>query len=190
VRLQNDVFRHNAAVYSRTWYYTALGGAAPTPREESSLRLELANGSRIVSLPGKESTIRGYSGVHRLIVDEAARVPDDLYRACRPMLAVSGGSLVALSTPWGTRGWWYEAWAHEAGWQRVCVPATACPRISPAFLEEERATLGPLWYDQEYLCEFRDSVDAVFRADDIHAAVLAGAAAGVGPLFGPGGIHV
>ena len=58
--------------------------------------LELENGSCIVSLPGKEGTIRGFSGVKLLAIDEAAWVPDDLYLAVRPMLAVSQGRLVAL----------------------------------------------------------------------------------------------
>src|SRR5204863_2959824 len=127
-------------------------------------------GSRILALPGKEASIRGFSAVRLLAIDEAARVPDDLYRAVRPMLAVSGGSLLALSTPFGTRGWWYEAWEHGEGWQRVKVPATECPRIAPAFLAEEAATLGEWWFSQEYLCEFRDAQDAVFRQQDIAAA--------------------
>lgn len=46
---------------------------------ESALRLELQNGSRIISLPGKEQTVRGFSGVRLLAIDEAARVPDELY---------------------------------------------------------------------------------------------------------------
>jgi hypothetical protein len=46
---------------------------------ESALRLELYSGSRIVSLPGAESTVRGYSKVSLLIVDEAARTDDGLY---------------------------------------------------------------------------------------------------------------
>jgi hypothetical protein len=33
----------------------------------------------------------GLEGLEVLVIDEAARVPDDLYRAVRPMLAVSGG---------------------------------------------------------------------------------------------------
>jgi tRNA(Met) C34 N-acetyltransferase TmcA len=43
-------------------------------------RLELDTHSRIVCLPGKEETIRSFSGVDLLVIDEAARVPDDLYR--------------------------------------------------------------------------------------------------------------
>ena len=43
-----------------------------------------------------EGTIRGYSGVSLLIIDEAAWVPDDHYASVRPMLAVSGGIFPAL----------------------------------------------------------------------------------------------
>src|SRR5499426_2764258 len=82
----------------------ALGPDAPALAEESALRLEWANGSRIVCLPGKEQTIRGFSGVSLLVVDEASRVPDELYYAVRPMLAVSGGRIVLLSTTFGRRG--------------------------------------------------------------------------------------
>src|ERR687897_3151559 len=66
---------------------------------ERKLSLELENESRIVTLPGTEKTVRGFSGVDLLVVDEAARVADELYYAVRPMLAVSGGRLLMLSTP-------------------------------------------------------------------------------------------
>jgi hypothetical protein len=140
--------------------------------EESALRIELAHGGRIVALPGKESTVRGFSAVSLLIVDEASRVLDDLYRAVRPMLAVSGGRVVLLSSPFGKRGFFYEEWAHGgAQWERIEVPATECPRIPPAFLDEERRALGDWWYSQEYLCQFRDTTDQVFSTADIDAAV-------------------
>lgn len=134
---------------------------------QSALRLELANGSRIVSLPGKEETVRGYSGVEILVVDEAARVSDDLYLSVRPMLAVSGGRLLALSTPFGTRGWWYEAWRSKEPWERYEVPASTCPRISSDFLGEEREAMGQWWYAQEYECQFLDAETQPFRREDI-----------------------
>ena len=138
--------------------------------EETALSLRLDNGARIVSLPGQEATVRGYSAVTLLCIDEASRVPDALYLACRPMLAVSGGRLVALSTPFGTRGWWYEAWRSEEPWQRYEVPADDCPRIPAAFLDEERRTLGAWWFDQEYGCTFLDAQSAAFRREDIDRA--------------------
>lgn len=78
------------------------------------LGMELRNGSRIEALPGTERTVRGYSGVDLLILDEAARVDDALYHAVRPMLAVSGGRLIMMSTPFGKRGVFFEARAGNA----------------------------------------------------------------------------
>ena len=138
---------------------------------ENKLELELTNGSRILCLPGSEATIRGFSGVALLVIDEAARVPDELYYAVRPMLAVSGGRLIALTTPFGKRGWFYEAWKSETSWERIETPATRCPRISAAFLEEEHLALGQRWFAQEYLCSFEDAVGSVFLREDLDAAL-------------------
>jgi Terminase large subunit, T4likevirus-type, N-terminal len=138
---------------------------------ESALRLELANGSRVVSLPGDEKNIRGFSGVALLVIDEASRVADSLYYAVRPMLAVSRGRLVALSTPFGKRGWYHDEWYSAGAWERVKITADQCPRISAEFLAEERRALGERWYRQEYLCSFEDTIDAVFSWADIQAAL-------------------
>ncbi len=153
--------------------YRALDRPVP-PEAESALRLELENGSRIISLPGKETTIRGLSGVRLIIIDEASRVPDALYMAVRPMLAVSGGRLALLSTPFGTRGFFWEAWKRRAEWDYYEVPAEECPRISPEFLEEEQETMGSWWYQQEYCCAFLDALTAAFRSEDIERIVKPG----------------
>ncbi len=180
VLLLSPSLRQSQELYRKVrGFLGALEADTPKPSEESALRLELANGSRIVSLPGKEATVRGFSGVALLIVDEAARVPDELYYAVRPMLAVSNGRLVALSTPWGKRGWWFEAWQNDPGWARVHITALDCPRIDPAFLEEERRSLGTWWFEQEYLGIFRDSTDSVFSYETVAAAF----SADVPPLF-------
>jgi len=150
-------------------FYRDLG--RPVPAEsETALTLSLENGSRIVSLPGQEGSVRGYSGVRLLSIDEASRVPTDLYMAVRPMLAVSGGRLVGMSTPFGTRGWWYEAWRSDQAWERYEVPATACPRISPEFLAEEREGMGEWWYEQEYMCRFLDAQTQAFTREEVDKA--------------------
>jgi hypothetical protein len=93
--------------------YQALGHIIPADSYRK-MGMELANGSRIEALPGTEKTIRGFSGVDLLLVDEASRVADELYYAVRPMLAVSGGRLMMLSTPYGKRGVFYEEWTGSA----------------------------------------------------------------------------
>jgi hypothetical protein len=138
---------------------------------DNEMSLAFPNGSRIVGLPGTEATVRGYSAVSLLLVDEASRVSDDLYRAIRPMLAVSGGTLWLMSTPFGKRGFFYETWAHGGdAWERVSVRAEECGRISPIFLEEERRAQGERWYRQEYGCEFVDATSGVFDRDLVEAA--------------------
>ena len=159
--------------------YRAAGRPVPASAE-SAMRLELDNGSRVVSLPGTDGSIRGFSAVRLLLIDEASRVLDDLYRAVRPMLAVGAGRLVAMSTPFGKRGWWHDAWTGDEAWERVRVPASACSRIPADFLAEERRALGQWWYRQEYECEFSDTTDSLFGADEVRAAITSD----VAPLFG------
>ena len=151
--------------------YRALPEATPIA-SETALELEFTNLSRIVALPGKEETIRGFSGVALLIVDEAARVMDDLYQAVRPMLAVSGGQIVLLSTPFGRRGFFHHEWEEGgADWHRTKITAYDCPRIPREWLEKEKQRIGDFWFEQEYLCVFKDAVSAVFRYEDIMAAM-------------------
>jgi hypothetical protein len=154
----------------------------PAPlTSESALELEFTNGSRIVALPGKEATIRGFSGVSLLIVDEASRVADELYQAVRPMLAVSGGDILLLSTPFGKRGFFHHEWTEGgADWHRTKVTANDCLRIPRNWLEQERQSIGDWWFRQEYMCEFVESVDSVFRYEDIQRALDPK----VTPLFG------
>jgi hypothetical protein len=151
-------------------HYRAL--QAPVQAQaQSALRIEWVNGSRIVSLPGAEQTVRGFSGVNLLVIDEAARVHDDLYHSVTPMVAVSSGKMILLSTPFGKRGFFYETWEHGEGWERTRITAYDCPRIPAEFLREEQATMPALWFQSEYLCEFVDVVDQVFATDDIQAAL-------------------
>ena len=139
---------------------------------DNEISLMLPNKSRIVGLPGTEATVRGFSAVSLMLIDEAARVPDELYKAVRPMLAVGGGDLLVMSTPFGQRGFFWDEWTnHPDRWERVSVPATACPRIPASFLEEERAVMGEHWFRQEYLCEFVDTDDAMFRRALLDAAI-------------------
>ncbi len=163
LRQSQELFRKALDVYKAT-------NRPVPPSAESAMRLELDNGSRVVSLPGTETSIRGYSAVRLLIVDEAARVEDSLYLSTRPMLAVGAGRLIALSTPFGTRGWWYEAWRGPEPWERYEIPATLCPRIPASFLAEERRNMGEWWFEQEYMCRFMEGQTQVFTREEVDRA--------------------
>jgi hypothetical protein len=145
---------------------------APEAVQASLTRLELANGSRLIALPGTEKTIRGLSAVSLILVDEAAAVEDSLMAAVRPMMATRPDArFIAMTTPRGRRGWLYEAWERGDGWERISVSADQCARISPAFLEEERRAHGPLIFSQEYECAFIESGDSAFSSMLIEQAM-------------------
>jgi hypothetical protein len=163
-RQSNELFR------KVSWFYRLIGSPVPLV-EDSATTLALATGSRVVSLPDSSDTIVGYSGPRLIIVDEAARTSDETYRAITPMLLRSRGRLVALSTPRGQRGWWYEAWhATDAKWERIEFPVAANPAVDPDWLAEERLMLGPLWAAQEFDCQFVASDQQFFTVESIDSA--------------------
>jgi hypothetical protein len=149
----------------------------------SVMSFEIGNGSRILSKPCSANTTIGYT-IDLLILDEAARIPDEVYAPLRPMLAIARskgrGNLLVLSTPNGKRGWFWDAWkkAEEdeangiiPAWERTRVTARQCPRISQKFLDDELRDIGVAWWRQEYDCLFADSIGQVFSQDSIDRAL-------------------
>ncbi len=136
---------------------------SPFKVKQTATELALENYSRVVCLPCNDETIRGYANISLLVIDEAARVPDELYRAVRPMLSASGGRLVCLSTPNGQKGFFYNAWTGGgADWHRIEVPADRIPRFTPELLDEQRRALGEVFYRQEYCCLFEMKEGVVY----------------------------
>jgi hypothetical protein len=151
-------------------FYGKLDGA-PSLKMESILRAEFTNGSRILALPSNEKTVRGLAAVNLLVIDEAARCEDALLQAVRPMMATSEGRLIALSTPFGKRGWFHESWSGgDPTWHRTMVTADQCPRISPEFLQEEMKELGAMRFSEEYGLQFLDPTESVFPSHIVDAA--------------------
>ena len=141
--------------------------------EDNKLSLTLRNGSRIVALPGDNPhSIRGFSAPRLIIEDESAWVKDTTHTALRPMLAASpNGQLVLMSTPFGRRGHFFDAWQLGGDlWHRISITAPECPRIDPGWLEAERAQIGDWRFRQEYLCEFVETTDQLFSFDLVQAA--------------------
>lgn len=150
-------------------HYEAMEDPPPLATE-SLTTLEFKQGGRIISLPGAEGTVRGYSGAKAIIVDEASRVPDTMMASLRPILATSGGRLIGLTTPAGKRGWFYKAWTEGKDWHRITITAEQCPRITEEFLHDELDELGMQMFRQEYHCEFVDDDTQVFPTEIIDAA--------------------
>lgn len=155
---------------------------ANTSQAPNKHELWLETGGRVEAVPNSAGKVRGIAAVDLVVVDEASRVPDELYSAVTRMTAVSGGKLALLSTPFGKRGFFYREWKnldidgkpvesqHDV-WSRHRVPWTFCPRIPQEHVDAERRRMGQAWVNQEYLdCvegdEFLSASSGVFDSEE------------------------
>jgi hypothetical protein len=142
-----------------------LTAASPAPAivNRTATSVRLANGSTVLALPGdRPDTVRGLT-LDLAAVDEAAFVRNEVIRVLLPMLSTTNGTMVMLSTPAGPVGPFYSAWNDEGNdWEKIMIRATACPRITPEFLEEAKRRLGPALFDNEFNCEFLTTTGGLF----------------------------
>ena len=133
-------------------------------------RISLKNGSKIYSLPAGRTgvTIRGFS-IDMLIVDEAAYIPESVWNAVIPMIAVSKetrglGSIILLSSPFGKGGYFFQA-CHDPDFRQWHISSEDCIRIPRDFLKKERSRMSKMEYAQEYLGDFVDEFDQLFKTE-------------------------
>lgn len=177
----------------------------PLMKQDAVYEKSWVNGSRVMALPGSERSVRGYSDPRFIILDEGARIQDETYKAAIPMMAGGRTELIALSTAYGKRGWFYRAWTgagENRSWERIMVTVrwvlsedethlVEAPseekmreiyaqrgikffysqRHTKQFCEFALGELGPLWYRQEYQCEFLDLVSGVFSESLVQSAI-------------------
>lgn len=132
--------------------------------------INLINGTRIYCLPiGKTGAyIRGLT-IDLLVGEEAAYIPECVWTAVKPMLAVSAqtrglGWEFLLSTPFGRGGYFYNA-TLDTDYLQIHVSSESCPRISREFLAKEKKRMSKTEYAQEYLGEFVDDINQFFSTD-------------------------
>ncbi len=140
--------------------------------DATMLKITLSNSARILALPAGEAgeTIRGYTA-RLLVLDECAILSDDTIASVTPMLAATGGRLLAISTPRGRQGFFWRAFeSDDPGYERIRVRADQCARISPEFLDQERRSMSAARYAAEYDCEFTSTEFAIWDPATIDAA--------------------
>jgi hypothetical protein len=159
-------------------HYRALAGA-PRLAADNESQMTLVNGARVISLPGSEGGIRGFANVRLLLLDEAARIEDGVFASTLPMVG-SDGQVMALSTPWGQRGWWWQLHEEPAnGWQRHAITVHESAQYDARRIAEVRASLGSFIFRSDYLCEFSDTDEQLFSSEGVRRAFTPA----VRPLF-------
>jgi len=139
-------------------------------------RILLKNGSRIYSLPAGRTGyfIRGFT-IDVLIADEAAYIPETVWNAVIPMIAVSKkqrglGYIILLSTPFGKGGYFYNSFT-DPDFKQFHVSSEDCIRIPKDFLKKEKERMTKQQYRQEYQGEFTDEWNQFFPTDLIRKSM-------------------
>lgn len=140
---------------------------------EAITHIDFANKSRIICLPGSESSARSYSAVSLIVVDEASRVPDEVVFSVRPMLAASHGQMIMISTPFLKKGYYYEQYSNtDSHFEKITTPWYKIPHLSKEFIEQERKETPEKIFKMEYECQFLDANDvSVFNINDLDKCV-------------------
>ncbi len=127
--------------------------------------MELKNGSKIICVPVGDTgnSMRGYTAT-MLILDEAAIIPDRAWEAIEPIISITKGQIVLLSTPQQKEGFFYKA-SINPNYKTIKVSARDCPRHRKEFLDQKEAELSPVAFATEYLGEFIDDYNRKFSEE-------------------------
>jgi hypothetical protein len=80
--------------------------------------------------------------------------------------------MILLSSAWAESGFhWHVATGGDPAWARYTIPASACPRFSPAWLASERLALGPRTFGREYDCRWGAAADQLFPRELLLSAL-------------------
>ena len=117
-------------------------------------KLELANGSRVLALPGTEDSIRGLTVDAWIVADEAARLDPSIMAALHPMRTQCPNTRFAmLSTAWSRTDPFWSAWASDdPSWTHIKATVDVEPNlIDPDALERAKRQLSEDDFKREYL---------------------------------------
>ncbi len=121
---------------------------------ENIFKLELANGSRVLALPGTEESIRGHTVDAWIVADEAARLDPAIMAALHPMRTQRPNARFAtLSTAWSRTDPFWSVWASEdPSWTKIQATIDVAPTlIAPDTLERAKRQLTEDDFRREYL---------------------------------------
>lgn len=128
--------------------------------------LEFDNGSKILCVPIGDTgdSMRGYTAT-MIIIDEAALVPDRAWEAIEPVIAVTKGRIILLSTPKFKKGFFYKSSLDKKNYNVETISARDCPRYTKEYLDRKQAEKSPIVFAQEYLGEFLDDYNRKFTEE-------------------------
>ncbi len=130
--------------------------------------ISLINGTRIYFRSAeKPETIRGLS-VDYAFLDESQDIDDDAFnKAILPTLTAKGKKCLIAGTP-KSKNWFYQYFQRgdEQGYNSYTAPSSISPYVSKEFLEEQKQSLPPAIFEQEFMALWQEGDGEVFSNID------------------------
>lgn len=142
---------------------------SPALVRSTMTEVELINSGRVVCVPQSSDTVRGYSAVDLIVLEEAAFIEDDAIHAVLPSLA-EGGRVIAISTPGGKRDGFFYHLLQSDDVRKIIARATEIPRMAEK-VEFLRKVLPNTRFRVEVELEWLTDGHAFISRDVIAAAV-------------------
>ena len=138
---------------------------------KADLTMTFVNGSTLQFLSAERyDSIRGFS-FNYMVIDEAAFIREEgINEAILPTLSAIGKKCLVISTP-KSKNWFYTYWLkgqnENSDYTAFKGVSIDNPYVSPEFILEQEKSLPIDIYKQEYLAEFSEATNDVFRGLDL-----------------------
>lgn len=155
--------------YLKQYAYPILAA----PPNESELRVDLINGSRI-RLYGADNPdrLRGLY-LDGVTLDEFGDMKPSIWTdVIRPALSDRKGWATFIGTPKGKNAFW-DVWKEsqtEPAWYHLMLKASETGLIDAGELAEARKQMGEDQFAQEYECSFEAAIKGAFYAEELRRA--------------------
>ena len=160
-------------------------------KRPTKTKIELRNGVKIFCVPvGASGLGIRFITCGRLYVDEASRMPEDVWAAIEPALLTTGGDTILLSTPFGAQGEFWRTWINQdkaydsftrfsidsekvVRNRKICETWTEKQRDKALIkLEQAKKRKSKKEYAQEYMGEFVEDLHRWFSDELIQQTCI------------------
>ena len=176
-KLKNPRFAYIAPTFKQSksiaWdYMKQFTAKIPNTKfNETELRVDLPNGSRITLLGAENSD--GLRGIYLdgCVIDEYANIDGKLFaEIIRPALSDRKGYCVFIGTPAGMNNNFYDLYQHANGaedWFNYKAKASETKIVDQEELEKAKEVMGEKKYLQEFECDWIANIEGAIYGEEV-----------------------
>lgn len=146
--------------------------------DENKSEAKFSNESEVICLPNNPATIRGYSDVRLIILDEASLLQKEIDTAVEPMgITLPDSQLMMIGTPFSKHHFFYEYWTkgnkqNDESIVSFHYPSSCNPHIPAKELQWLKENKSEIIWRRDYMAEWISDMEAFFPMEILEGAIL------------------